>query len=96
MFDKVSAAQPKTTVTAESSMSAAISLLSSKIGEAESQFESLANRLEPVLSPRGGEEGSESPSIIPSCEIEGRILSLAHRIDVLTNFIRSNHHRLCV
>lgn len=80
-----------------SSMEQALDELASKVSAAEVGMERLADKLRPVLSLREtGVDSCGNPSPGPNCELEERILQLAHRLDSLAERMNSTTYQLCV
>lgn len=95
--ETISEVSDRAQVRPASSMELALSELASKVSSAELGVERLVDGLKPVLSGRDMTETSDvNPSPSPNCELEERILQLAHRVDAMSETLARTFCKLCV
>lgn len=80
----------------KSTMDMAIDQLAAEISAAEMNFQSLGDKLNPVRSAGANICGDNKPSNGPNCELEERILQLAHRVSLLSGGIGIVTAQVCL
>lgn len=82
--------------TQKGGMTVLIDMCMDELSSAEKEFEKLSDQLRPIRADRPVPNGQEVPIPAAACEMEDRILSIAHRVMSLRSQIKQIQHQLCV